>query len=213
MMPRNAVSLWLSLTLLLLTLPTAAVSQLRAALVIGNADYEREPLRTPVNDATDMATTIEQLGFVVSLLLNAPQQTMEEALVVFGQQLRKTDLGLFYFAGRGVHVNGEHYLIPIGAQLTGAQDVQHKALPLRRLLGVVEAVSPTPVVLVLATSRDNPFLPRGQPRQQTLIMGPTTRNVWIAYATAPGSVALVSGDLKLYQYRRFENGRFSSWHP
>jgi uncharacterized caspase-like protein len=159
-------------------------------LVIGNADYEREPLRTPVNDATDMATTIEQLGFVVSLLLNAPQQTMEEALVVFGQQLRKTDLGLFYFAGRGVHVNGEHYLIPIGAQLTGAQDVQHKALPLRRLLGVVEAVSPTPVVLVLATSRDNPFLPRGQPRQQTLIMGPTTRNVWIAYATAPGSVAL-----------------------
>jgi uncharacterized caspase-like protein len=189
-MRRNAAPFWLSFTLLFLMLPAAAMSQRRTALVIGNATYEREPLRTPVNDATDMAKILEQLGFVVSLLHNVPQQAMEEALVVFGQQLRKNDLGFFYFAGRGVHVHGEHYLIPIGASITSAQDVQQQALPLRCLLGVVEAVSPTPVVLVLATSRDNPFLLSGQPRQQALVMAPTTQNVWIAYATAPGHMAL-----------------------
>src|SRR2546422_383649 len=108
MMRRNAAPFWLGFTLLLLMLPAAAMSQRRTALVIGNATYEREPLRTPINDATDIAKTLEQLGFVVSLLHNVPQQAMEQALVVFGQQLRQHDLGLFYFAGRGVHVYGEH---------------------------------------------------------------------------------------------------------
>jgi uncharacterized caspase-like protein len=158
MMRRNAVSTGLGFALILLMLPAAAVSQRRTALVIGNATYEREPLRTPLNDATDMATALQQLGFVVSLLHNAPQRAMDEALVVFGQQLRESELGLFYFAGRGVHVHREHYLIPIGAQLTGVQDVPQQALPLGRLLRIVEAARPTPAVLVLATSRDNPFL-------------------------------------------------------
>jgi uncharacterized caspase-like protein len=171
-------------------LPAAAVSQRRTALVIGNATYEREPLRTPINDATDMATTLQQLGFVVSLRHNVSQQAMEEALVVFGQQLRESDLGLFYFAGRGVHVHREHYLIPIGAQITGAQDVQQRALPLGRILEVVEAANPTPAVLVLATSRDNPFLQSRQPRQPAFVVASATRNVWMAYATAPGHMAL-----------------------
>ena len=190
MMCRNAAPFWVGFALTLLMLPTTAMSQRRTALVIGNATYEREPLRTPINDATDMATTLEQLGFVVSLHHNAPLQAMEEALVVFGQQLRESDLGLFYFAGRGVHVHREHYLIPIGAQITGAQDVQQRALPLGRILAVVEAANPTPAVLVLATSRDNPFLQSGQPRQQAFVVASATQNVWIAYATAPGHMAL-----------------------
>ena len=189
-MRRHAAPFWLGCTLLLLMLPAAAMSQRRTALVVGNATYAREPLRTPINDAVDMAKTLEQLGFVVSLLHNVPRQVLEEALVLFGQQLREHDLGFFYFAGRGVHINGEHYLIPIDAQIIGVQDVRQQALSLRRLLGVVEAVRPTPVVLVLATSRDNPFLPSGPPRQQVLEMPPATQNVWIAYATAPGHRAL-----------------------
>ena len=88
MMRRNAVSIWLGFALLLLMLPSEAASQHRTALVVGNTTYEREPMRTPVNDATDMAMTLEQLGFVVSLLHNASRQAMEEALVVFGEQLR-----------------------------------------------------------------------------------------------------------------------------
>jgi uncharacterized caspase-like protein len=137
-----------------------------------------------------MATTLEQLEFTVSLLHNAPLQAMEEALVIFSQQLRKNDLGLFYFAGRGVYVNGEHYLLPIGAQLTEVQDVQQQALSLGRILEVVAAATPTPAVLVLATSRDNPFLQSEQPPHQRFVVSQATRNVWIAYATAPGQKAL-----------------------
>jgi uncharacterized caspase-like protein len=185
----NAIPLWLGCALVLL-LPAAAISQRRTALVIGNAAYTRESLRTPINDATDMATTLKQIGFGVTLLHDATQQTMEEALVMFRQHLRQHDLGLFYFAGRGVQVHGEHYLLPVGTPITGIQDIQQQALPLRRLLEVVEAVSPVPMVVVLATSRDNPFPQSGQPRPQTLMMVQGVRNVYIAYATAPGSVAL-----------------------
>jgi len=111
MMHRNAPPLWLGWALILLLLPATAMAQRRTALVIGNATYAQEPLRTPVNDATDMAGTLTQLGFVVSLRHDASLQAMEEALVDFGQQLRQHDLGLFYFAGRGVQVNGRlsHY--------------------------------------------------------------------------------------------------------
>ena len=188
---RNAVSLWLGFVLLCLLLPAKAVSQRRIALVIGNATYEGEPLRTPINDATDMATTLEQLGFVVSVLHNASQQALEEAIGVFGQQLRESEIGLFYFAGRGVQVHGEQYLIPIGAQLKSTQDVQSQALPLRRLLEVVEAASPIPAVLILAASRDNPLLP--SMRSQSMrphLSGLTSPDILIAYATAPGAKVL-----------------------
>jgi hypothetical protein len=63
MVRRNAVSTGLGFALILLLLPAAAVSQRRTALVIGNATYEREPLRTPLNDATDMATTLSRVGW------------------------------------------------------------------------------------------------------------------------------------------------------
>jgi uncharacterized caspase-like protein len=167
---RNAVFLWLGCLLLFLMLPAEAVPQRRIALVIGNATYEGAPLRTPISDATDMATTLEQLGFVVSLLHNAPQQALEEAVEVFGQQLRTSDIGLFYFAGRGVQVHSEQYLIPVGAQIKRTQDVQQKALPLQRLLEVVKAASPVPAVLILAASRDNPFLPSMRSHQQSLTL-------------------------------------------
>ena len=80
------------------------VVQNRWALVIGNGAYEAEigPLQNPVNDATDMAATLQQLGFDVTLRLNATRQQMEEAIAAFRRRLRPGGVGLFYFAGHGV---------------------------------------------------------------------------------------------------------------
>src|SRR6266511_2379430 len=66
------------------------VAQNRWALVIGNGAYEVEvgPLQNPVNDATDMATTLQQLGFEVTLLLNATRPQMDEAIAAFHHRLR-----------------------------------------------------------------------------------------------------------------------------
>ena len=67
----------------------------RLALVIGNARYERVPLRNPVNDANDIAKALESLDFEVILTTNANQEEMETAIRTFGDRLGG-GVGLFY---------------------------------------------------------------------------------------------------------------------
>ena len=81
-------------------------SQRRVALVIGNAAYADSPSRNPVNDATDMAAALRQLGFEVTLLRDARRRQMNDAVRAFGRRLRQGGVGLFYFAGHGLQVAG-----------------------------------------------------------------------------------------------------------
>jgi hypothetical protein len=85
----------------------------RLALVIGNSSYKTAPVDNAVNDAEDMAAILENLGFIIILKKNADQRTMEDAIRYFGNQLRKGGVGLFYFAGHGMQVEGRNFLIPI----------------------------------------------------------------------------------------------------
>jgi len=84
----------------------------RTALVIGNAAYSEDigSLKNPGNDATDMATTLRQLGFVVTLVKDATHQRMAEAVEDFSRQLRPGSVGVFYYAGHGAQVGGRNYL-------------------------------------------------------------------------------------------------------
>lgn len=85
--------------------PPAAVpmAQNRWALVIGNAAYGAEigPLQNPLNDATDMAVTLQQLGFEVIVLFDATRPQMEEGIAAFRRQLPPGGVGLFTLPGRG----------------------------------------------------------------------------------------------------------------
>src|SRR4029453_7624717 len=114
---------------------TALAQQRRTALVIGNAAYETGPLRNPVNDATDVAALLQRLGFEVTLLKDAKLRTMEEAIEAFSVKLRRSGVGLFYFAGHGVQVAGENYIVPIGARISREQDVCFETVQVGRILG------------------------------------------------------------------------------
>jgi caspase domain-containing protein len=89
----------------------------RTALVIGNSSYAEGPLANPVNDATDMANILQQMGFAVTLLRDADLRRLRAAIEIFRKELRPGVVGLFYFAGHGLQVKGENYLVPIGAQI------------------------------------------------------------------------------------------------
>ena len=89
----------------------------RTALVIGNSSYAEGPLANPVNDATDMANILQQMGFAVTLLRDADLWRLRAAIEIFRKELRPGVVGLFYFAGHGLQVKGENYLVPIGAQI------------------------------------------------------------------------------------------------
>ena len=89
--------------------PVAGVvdSNIRQALVIGNSEYRHAGrLRNPVNDARAIGSTLQQLGFDVTLLTDADQRKMERTIREFGDQLRqRKGVGLFYYAGHGMQIN------------------------------------------------------------------------------------------------------------
>jgi uncharacterized caspase-like protein len=111
-----------------LNVAAAPANEQRVALVIGNGAYKHTaPLVNPPNDARLMAETLATLGFRLiggQALLNADKPAMEKAIREFGQRLRGGAVGLFYYAGHGVQVKGENYLIPVAANVADESDVK-----------------------------------------------------------------------------------------
>jgi uncharacterized caspase-like protein len=164
-------------------------SSRRIALVIGNGNYDTSKLLNPTNDATDMAQVLKELGFEVILLTDGSRRQMEEAINLLNANLRRGGVGLFYYAGNGVQISGENYLIPIGAKIGRESDVAYEAVPLGKVLGAMEdAGNPTNLLLIDAC-RDNPFQNlRSSSRGLAGLTG--GKGTLISYSTSPGGLAM-----------------------
>lgn len=189
-MKRITTALILALVAILL-LPSSGFSEQsnRLALVIGNATYKSSPLRNPVNDAYDMAQTLRTLGFEVIHKENVGQRAMEKAVRDFGKRLRKGGVGLFYFAGHGIQVNGINYLIPIGAQIYEETDIKYEAVDARRILDAMHTAGNNLNIVILDACRDNPFARSFRTGARGLARMDAPTGTLVAYSTAPGMVA------------------------
>ena len=169
---------------------TVTGSERRVALVIGNAAYDSAPLRNPVNDARAMAATLRELGFAVSALENASLTEMKRAIDDFGDGLRRSGgVGLFYFSGHGVQINGRNYIIPVGARVKGERDVEYESVDLGRVLGKMEDAGNRMNLVILDACRDNPFARSFRSAASGLASMDAASGTFIAYATAPGRTA------------------------
>jgi len=181
----------LSLCLLLFfpVLSKAATEQ-RTALVIGNGAYESGRLKNPTNDAIDMAAALKKAGFTVTLKKNARLQEMEEAIENFGNRLKRGGVGLFYFAGHGVQVNGVNYLIPIGANINKESDVKYKAVDTNKILDEMANANNGLNIVLLDACRDNPYAKSFRSATRGLaIVSTAPTGTFISYSTSPGQVA------------------------
>ncbi|HQK79199.1 MAG TPA: caspase family protein, partial [Syntrophales bacterium] len=111
-----------------------AATERRTALVIGNSAYSSGPLKNPVNDATAMDAQLKKLGFTVILKKNANLKGMETALTEFGDRLKRGGVGLFFYAGHGLQVNGVNYLVPIGAKINRESDIKYETMDAGKIL-------------------------------------------------------------------------------
>jgi formylglycine-generating enzyme required for sulfatase activity/uncharacterized protein YraI len=165
----------------------------RTALVIGNAAYSEDigALRNPGNDATDMAATLRQLGFVVTLVRDATHQRMAEAIEDFSRQLRPGSVGVFYYAGHGAQVGGRNYLIPLGARITAEAVVPYQAVAAEEVLARMEAAGQGKSlnVIILDACRNAPFMRGWRSPLRGLAPMQATGGSLVAYATSPGAVA------------------------
>jgi len=166
----------------------------RLALVIGNADYlNGNTLQNPINDAKAIATELKDVGFTVMLYLNSDAKTMRKAMDDFGEKLKGFTVGLFYYAGHGMQVKGNNYLIPVDASLKVEQDVEYDCLDAGRVLGKMEAAGSVTNIVVLDACRDNPFArswgSRSAGQQTGLAFMNAPSGSIVAYATSPGKTA------------------------
>ena len=187
-----SIRIFLILFLLILINPASlpAAAEQRTALVIGNSAYSAGPLKNPVNDATDMATMLKKLGFSVTLNKNASLQQMEEAIEAFGNRLKRGGVGLFYYAGHGVQVNGTNYLLPIGAKINKEADVKYQAVDANKILDEMATANNGLNIVMLDACRDNPYGRSFRNASRGLaIVSSAPSGTFISYSTSPGNVA------------------------
>lgn len=169
----------------------------RYALIIGNSNYPKDlgMLKNPVNDATDIATELRQSDFEVQLLTNATYIQIREAVRKFHDKLtngpKDQTVGLFYYAGHGVQYQDENYLVPIDANVQFEDDIVRMCFPVQKMvLANMERSNSRMNIVILDACRNNPFPATTRSAGQTgLADMKKARGSFIAYATAPGSVA------------------------
>ncbi len=186
---RTTTRLILALVALFLLTSPALASGGRYALVIGNSAYKDKPLKNPANDAKDMARTLQRLGFDVQLKTDVGQRDMEEAIREFGVRLKRGGVGLFYFAGHGVQVQGVNYLVPVGARISSESDAKFECVDAGRVLGKMEDAGNELNIVILDACRNNPFARSFRSAESGLARMDAPTGSIVAYATAPNSVA------------------------
>ena len=164
----------------------------RKALIIGNSIYPISLLKNPTNDANDMAKILKELGFQVKVALDVNLKEMEKAIDEFIMNLQPGSIALFYFAGHGIQLDGENYLIPVDFVLRDEADAKYSSYSASRLLDRMERVNTRLNIIILDACRNNPFLlsrsiPRGL-AVMTTGQG-ASQGTYIAFATSPGRTA------------------------
>src|SRR6202048_2093879 len=180
-----------------------AFAEKRVALVMGNSAYQNvNRLANPTNDSEAMSAILKKAGFdVVEFKRDLNVSEMRRALRDFSDTARNADVAIVYFAGHGIEIDGINYVIPVDAVLERDIDAFDEAIPLDRILTVIEPAKQLRLV-ILDACRDNPFnknmklsigsraVARGLPKVE-----PTSPNTLIAFAAKAGSTAS-DGDSK-----------------
>ena len=170
----------------------AEEAQPRVALVIGNSAYHRTPLANPVNDARLIAAKLRAQGFEVFDFYNASQRDMKRAVQSFAATLRqrgKDAAAFIFYAGHGVQVKGENYLIPVDEHIASEADVDIDAVSLSSIMSMLENSEARLSIVVLDACRDNPFgHARGGSRGLARVDAPS--GSLVAFSTSPGKVAV-----------------------
>lgn len=134
------------------------MSRRLTALVIGNADYTSAgKLNNPGNDAIDISAKLTECGFTVSTQQNCSYREMGQALKDFKKTLKNSDVGLFFFAGHGMQIDGGNYLAAIDTDVSGEDEAKYSSLPLNRVIDVMEKAGNTSSIIILDACRNNPF--------------------------------------------------------
>lgn len=179
----------------LLGLDLQAALAERVAMVLGNSAYAHaNPLPNAANDASDIAARLTEIGFDVHLGQDLSRTETLQLVEDFGKSLQSDDVALFFYAGHGVQIGTENYIIPVDADPTDEQSLVDQSVKLQTVLRTMELRADHRIV-ILDACRNNPFTEKLASRG----MAGETRGLakveagvgsFIVFSTQPGNVAL-----------------------
>ena len=170
----------------------------RFALVIGNAAYDGEAaLANSANDANDVADALASIGWKVTKLIDGDRKAMNRALVAYRDAMTgtKNPTALFFYAGHGIQIGGQNYLIPIKEAFETTDDVVQDALSLATVQQTMDDAKVTTDIIILDACRDNPFVKKnsrslGGTRGLSVVnKSANVEGSAVLFSTAPGDTA------------------------
>lgn len=171
----------------------SASAQDRFALVIGNSKYKSvTALDNPARDADAVGALLKEAGFQVTSALDLDKSSMSKVVRFFTTSIAdkpEKTVALIYFAGHGVQVDGENFLVPVDAAITREADVPLEAMRMGDLMSMLETVRAKTRIVILDACRDNPFadISKSAPRGLAMVNAPA--GTLLAYSTSPGHTA------------------------
>jgi len=179
--------------------PDVAWADKRVALIVGNSTYQTVPqLPNPSRDASAVAKMFRDAGFdSVEVQLNVGNLEFKRSIRKFEAAADQADIAVVYYAGHGLEIGGNNYLIPVDARLASDRDADDEAIPLERLVSSADGARRLRLV-ILDACRDNPYISTMRRERKVasraVVSGlgkvePTSTDTLIAYAAKAGSTA------------------------
>lgn len=175
-------------------LAAAPAMAARHALVFGNGAYQSlDVLRNAPNDASDLANKLAAQGFRVTMGIDLDRTTMLTAVQNFSQSLQPGDTALFFFAGHGMQIGQDNYIMPVNAEDTNLDALQASSIRLQSVISSLESRASTRII-ILDACRNNPFptsdtVSRSSSVSRGFLKLDAGVGSFIAFSTAPGAVA------------------------
>src|SRR5690242_7615490 len=141
-----------------------------------------------------MTASLRRLGFSTHAVVNANFDDMRRALLEFGKMAADAEIAVVFFAGHGMEIGGENWLIPVDAELRTDTDAENEAVSLRSVVLQVSKATNLGLV-ILDACRNNPFAAKLQRthRARAVDRGfarvEPSDNVLVAYAAKDGTTA------------------------
>lgn len=162
----------------------------RLALVIGNQNYAEDPLKNARKDAKDISSKLRSLGFDVVDETDLSKPQFEKVVNKFVESLGPGDTSFVFYAGHGMQLAGENYLIPVDfSKVSDEVEARYKAYPLTLLLDKLEGKHPQSSIVVLDACRNNPFSRTYQRNVPEGLAPVSAHGTLIVYSAQPGRTA------------------------
>lgn len=174
----------------------AALAESRMALVIGQSAYRAvTPLPNPANDAKAMAQLLGEAGFEVTAAPDLSQNALRQAVSDFAAQVAakgKDTVALVFYAGHGMQIDGENFLVPVDIDPKREADIPLQAVRLNDILNTLTSVPSRMRIVLLDACRNNPFPGIGKSAGQGLAIVDAkfgAPGTFLSFSTSPGAEA------------------------